>query len=654
MTPIFREFTRSIAWRIRAALLAGSIVVLVVAVIQSVFHERITRQTMKIIDGIVPTSLLAMSLMRDLSEIRIALLAHVAGDATARSTHAQKLVELRRHRALATSPALSDTIERLDLYLADSVKRARESVFRRFDPDLPAEIRQSVERLDTDILGPMEQLLRDMVDNALATDDAGNRDNKILHNLIDIERATGDMIVALYAHLAGDRSSVGTFRVSHAHWRARLADLHGHGLEPAMAATAAEIERLSGILVAEVLSISESYRPEDRTDALQTVRFIERTHIDPAMAVLREAIERFREELDEERVEQVTQHDWFSRIITAEAVFFLLLVGLLYFYLNRQILAPILQIHELIARMRSRDSSTAVSFPRRDDEIGAIQSSLEEFRKELLELEALRAEQFETVRSRHHVELCKAYDELKSKEQDLLAHSDRMKRMNAELEQFVSILSHDLREPMKNIVGFCRLLEMDNSGASAETRGYIEKIIVSAGRLSSLIDDLRSLTRLDEQQVSRELRPLNSIISGVVEEHRNALKERDVKLNIGRLATIDCYPNIIWQLFDNLFQNAMRHGAKRLWIKVFERPGTDNDGPVIVFANNRDTSEAAGDDLLLPFRKGQHSGASGVGSGIGLSIVKKAVEMHRGRIWIDCPENGEFSVCFTLKGLSDD
>ncbi|MEZ5825337.1 MAG: histidine kinase dimerization/phospho-acceptor domain-containing protein [Geminicoccaceae bacterium] len=384
---------------------------------------------------------------------------------------------------------------------------------------------------------------------------------------------------------------------------------------------------------------------------LTVIRFLESNYFLPTKEMLQLSIDQIVFDIDENRKTLAARLRIVSNIIQIEAIITLILVALLALHFDRVLVRPILDIAGYIDRMRERAPVIGIEFDERGDEIGMIQESLVRFHSESLELERLRAEQLESVEREHHVELQKAFDELKCKEQDLVLQTERLGRVNAELEQFVSITSHDLRGPLKNILGLCQLLQIEERLSAGMSR-HIDRILGSATRMNALIEDLRSLTRLDQERVVREVRDLGAILGTVFEEHRAALQSRETRIDFPVLPTLDCFPNIVWQLFDNLVRNALRHGARDLVIRISLRVDPQDDSQTIVFTNNREGTEAAGDELLLPFRKGHASPESG--TGIGLSIARKAVEMHGGRIWIECPQDGDFSVCFTLKGLSDD
>ncbi|MEZ5847817.1 MAG: histidine kinase dimerization/phospho-acceptor domain-containing protein [Geminicoccaceae bacterium] len=643
----FKRFRTSIAWRLRSALVIGTTSILSIAWFQIHFDTVAERNIQSFVDDAVPASLATMTMLLKVSELNVDLLAHAAGDTKARSGFEEHLAEFRKHRASVSATSLHGEAGRLDDYLEDIVSLSRDRVFDAYDPGEPESSGNAALELERGIFAPLRRSFEELIEAELEkTGDIDARMDRIT-GIFAIERAVVAMSTSYLAHGAGDREAAGRFQVAFDAFGVML-DAWDSG-EPLHAL--AEIRRIVDELHGRATRLFRSHNPDARKDILTAIAFIERYYFQPARETLQIAFDRILNNIDENRDRLATKLDFTTRFLQVTSLCTLVIFIVFAFHFDRKLVRPILHIEDFIERMRTRRPVDGIPFEKRPDEIGAIQESLLSYNRESCELERLRAEQLRSVEREHHSELHRAYEKLKNRKQDLDIQTDRLRRANAELERFVSISSHDLREPLKNILGLCRLLQTGDT-RSADMDVYLEKIIASASRMGALIDDLRSLTRLDQNRVEREIRPLNGIIDSVIEEHRMALDERGAETAFVDLPTLDCFPNILWQLFDNLVRNALRHGAVRLRIVIALRDDPQGGPQIIVFTNNRDNGEQAGDELLLPFRKGHASPECG--TGIGLSIVRKAVDMHGGRIWIECPRDGDFSVCFTLKGLNDD
>ncbi len=222
---------------------------------------------------------------------------------------------------------------------------------------------------------------------------------------------------------------------------------------------------------------------------------------------------------------------------------------------------------------------------------------------------------------------------------ELVEQIRKTEAANRDLEHFVHIAAHDLREPCRRQVMLTDLILEDyGHEISGELRSELEKLSGQAQRMLAMIGGFRALTDMAGPAISTSTVHLRGLVEGIVSEADDGL---EVELDLP--ATIEAYESLIAILFRNLIQNACQHGARPPRLRMTHR--TEDGRRVFTAANPVDGDGAFDDDRLLqPFVAGKSSSA---GSGLGLNICKRIVQRHNGSIWLESADR-EFSISFTL------
>jgi light-regulated signal transduction histidine kinase (bacteriophytochrome) len=221
---------------------------------------------------------------------------------------------------------------------------------------------------------------------------------------------------------------------------------------------------------------------------------------------------------------------------------------------------------------------------------------------------------------------------------------------NNELESFSYSISHDLRAPLRAVMGFADVLVQESgSHLSASAKNALSRIVTNANNMNALIDDMLKLAKM----VREELTVSNVALSDMVREILAELEVRGprekILLSIAPNVSVRGDARLLRIALTNLLSNAWKFTSKQAETKItfgFE----EQDGERIYFIRDNgagfDKRRAA--RLFTPFQR-FHSDQEYEGTGIGLSTVQRVIKKHSGRIWAEAQPNQGASFYFTLK-----
>jgi two-component system, sensor histidine kinase and response regulator len=239
--------------------------------------------------------------------------------------------------------------------------------------------------------------------------------------------------------------------------------------------------------------------------------------------------------------------------------------------------------------------------------------------------------------------------ERKRAERELAATAAELERSNAELEQFSSIVAHDLSEPLRVIAGFGDLLRDRHAGRlDDEGSRFLDAIGNSSDRMQRLIDDLLVYARVGRES---ERKPVDcrAVVDETLAGLARRCEETGATVEIGPLPTVEGDATQIGQLFQNLIGNALKFadaGPPRVHISA------DEEGAAWRFSvsdNGIGIDPKQAERIFEPFRR-LHPREAYAGTGIGLAICKRIVQLHGGRIWVEAAPGGGSVFSFTLAG----
>ena len=245
-------------------------------------------------------------------------------------------------------------------------------------------------------------------------------------------------------------------------------------------------------------------------------------------------------------------------------------------------------------------------------------------------------------------ELAETVDQLQREVEERESVSTKLESQNAELERFAYTVSHDLKAPLVTIQGFVGLLRRDIANQQTErVEGDLEKISDAAQTMKVLLDDLLELSRVG--RIVGELNDcrLTDIVHQAVESLGGKIEERGIQLVIDDMPSAQVDITRMREVYQNLIENAIKYMGKQQAPRI--RVGAEvKDGMLHCFVsdNGIGIEDKYQEQIFGLFQRLSNDIS---GTGIGLALVKRIVEVHGGKAWVESEGLGKgTTLWFTL------
>ncbi|MFZ2300645.1 MAG: ATP-binding protein [Gallionella sp.] len=245
--------------------------------------------------------------------------------------------------------------------------------------------------------------------------------------------------------------------------------------------------------------------------------------------------------------------------------------------------------------------------------------------------------------------------ERKQVEAQLAESVSSLKTINKSLDEFTYIAAHDLKEPLRGIHNYTSFLKEDcGDRLGDDAQQYINSIQRLAERLSTLIDRLLAYSRLGSGKLAKAPVDVDAVVDAVAEDLSNFWRAQaqggmgiELRRN-GRLGTVQGDAIRIGEVFQNLISNAAKYNDKpSKWIEI----GCGRSGATPVYYvrdNGIGIMSHHLDSVFRIFKRLHEQNKYGGGTGAGLTITKKIIELHGGRIWLESTPGEGTTFYFTL------
>ncbi len=257
-------------------------------------------------------------------------------------------------------------------------------------------------------------------------------------------------------------------------------------------------------------------------------------------------------------------------------------------------------------------------------------------------------------------------DRVKERTRDLLEINHELEMSNAELQQYASVASHDLSEPLRKIITFGNILQHKFLKDQPEANELMVKVIRSTERMRSLINDLLNFSKLSASTHFEET-SLRSILDDAISDLELAIEEKNAIIKIEELPSIECIPGQIRQMFQNILSNALKFSREDIQPEIHVSATFQNERSVeskpaekgqfirIDIQDNGIGFDNVYKNKIFTLFQRLHGKEEYEGTGIGLAIVKKIIEKHNGIIKASGEENkgATFSIVLPVRQNND-
>jgi signal transduction histidine kinase len=226
--------------------------------------------------------------------------------------------------------------------------------------------------------------------------------------------------------------------------------------------------------------------------------------------------------------------------------------------------------------------------------------------------------------------------------------SEDLARSNRDLEQFAYVASHDLQEPLRMVATYTQLLAERYQGKLDESADkYIHYAVDGALRMQKLVQDLLAFSRVGRQGTELCSTDCKNVVEEALQNLERALQESGAAVTYDQLPVVMADGSQLTQIFQNLIGNAIKfRGPAQPVIQIKAEMAT-KEWVISVEDNGIGIAAEHVDSVFVIFRR-LHTREEYSGNGIGLSICKKIVERHGGRIWAESKLGHGSKIKFTL------
>ncbi|MCR4336300.1 MAG: ATP-binding protein [Candidatus Omnitrophica bacterium] len=226
---------------------------------------------------------------------------------------------------------------------------------------------------------------------------------------------------------------------------------------------------------------------------------------------------------------------------------------------------------------------------------------------------------------------------------------DELARSNKELEQFAFLAAHDLQEPLRAANSYTQLLARKYRGKLDDHADKIlSSILESTERMQKLIQSLLKYSQAGKGNIQLKELDSNIVLQRAIENLKVNIEESSAQIRYNGCPVIRGDEVQLMQLFQNLIHNSIKFRKKEDIPHIHISARLENNHWVFSVQDNGIGIEPEYTKSVFDLFRRLHTQSEYLGSGIGLSLCKRIVESHQGKIWVESETGEGTTVCFTI------
>ncbi len=234
-------------------------------------------------------------------------------------------------------------------------------------------------------------------------------------------------------------------------------------------------------------------------------------------------------------------------------------------------------------------------------------------------------------------------------EQRVVERTAQLQAANEKLEAFSNSVSHDLRAPLRHVLGYAGLLREDAGRSLSEANlGHLESISTAVEQMAHLIEDLLTFSRIGQSEMRTTEVNLDQFIQETLSDFRTDTKERNIVWEIHPLPVIWANRALLRIALVNLISNAVKFTGKRARARIEIGCAPSGDGETVIFIQDNGRFRSKCTAKLFGVFQRLHNHDDFEGTGIGLANVRRVIEGHGGRTWAEGVVDGGATFYFSL------
>lgn len=237
-----------------------------------------------------------------------------------------------------------------------------------------------------------------------------------------------------------------------------------------------------------------------------------------------------------------------------------------------------------------------------------------------------------------------------SLEERVRSRTMELEDANRELESFSYSVSHDLRAPVRHVLGFAELLKKQLAGRKdPNTQHLIGVITDSAGKIARLIDDLLAFSRTSRQELRRGSVAMTDLVEEAVRSLAPETTNRRIEWRVHPLPAVEGDRALLALVWTNLLSNAVKYTRQRAAARITVGSSAADSGPVFFVEDNGTGFDMRYEHKLFRVFQRLHREEEFEGTGVGLANVARIVQRHGGKVWAEGRPGTGATFYFTLQ-----